>query len=115
MARGHEQALAAVRLTREDEPLPVDGEAQDLDALDARHVDDIRVARILDAQGLARRQQKLDRKVERLLAADRDQDLVGMGDDAALCEHALNELLDQHRIVDIRVVGGPVPDLDDVD
>ena len=38
-----------------------------------------------------------------------------MGDDAALCEHALDQLLDQHFIVDGRVVGRPVPDLDDVD
>ena len=37
-----------------------------------------------------------------------------MRDDAAPCQHTLNELLDQHLVVDGRVIGSPVCDLDDV-
>ena len=91
------------------------GEAHDLDALDSGQVDDVRIARILDPEGLAGREQQPDGQIKRLLAAHGHQDLLGMGDDATLCEHALNELLDQHLVIDGRVVGGPVPDLDDVD
>ena len=35
-----------------------------------------------------------------------------MGDDAALGEHALRQLLDQHLVVYRRVIGCPAPDLD---
>ena len=115
VARGHEDALAAACGGGEDQPVAVDRQPLHPDALDLRHVDDVRVARVLDAQGLALRQEELDREVEGLLAADGHEHLVRMGDDAALREHALDQLLDQHLVVDGGVVGGPVPDLDDVD
>ena len=54
VARGHEQALAALGVAVHDETLPVNREPQHVDALDAGHVDDIRIARILDPESVAR-------------------------------------------------------------
>ena len=53
MARGHEDALATACIAGQDEPVAVDGQPLHLDALDDRHVDDVRIARVLDTQGLA--------------------------------------------------------------
>ena len=61
-----------------------------------------------------RREQQPDGQIEGLLTADGDQDLVGVRDDAAFREHTLDELFDQHLIVGVRIVCGPVADLDDI-
>ena len=83
-------------------------------AFEPRHVDDVRIARVLHPQRLAPRQQQLQREIQRPLAADRHQHLVRGGGNAAPGEDPLDQLLQEQRIVDRGVVRRPVPHLDGI-
>jgi hypothetical protein len=55
----------------------------------------VRVAGLLEAQPGVGAEQRVGQQVEGLLRADRDQDLLGQREHAALGQHAQADLLDQ--------------------
>ena len=73
--------------------------------------DELRVAGLLDGDRRAGLDEQLDRQVQCLLSACRDEHFVGPRVDAAPRQHLAPDFLDQHRVVGVRGVRGPVADL----
>ena len=70
----------------------------------------IGIARILHRHLGALGHQQRGQHVERVLRAQRDDDLVGIGEDAAPRQQPRLDLLDQQRVVAVDHVGRPVAD-----
>ena len=108
VARRHIGVVAGVELGAQHHALLVDADADHAPGMQRRDVARIGVAGILDAEDGVAIEQQVGDQIERVLRADRHQDLVGRHAHAAARQQARADLLDQQRIVVGEAVLGPV-------
>ena len=110
VARRHVEQLAIGDRRVEAHALVVDRQQLDIVGEGAGDVVDVHVAGVLHPEATPGLEQQHAGDPQRLLGADRDQDLLGLGPHAAARQHPLVDLFDQQRIVIVEVVHRPAAD-----
>jgi hypothetical protein len=93
--------LRRIQAAADDHAVFVDGLMDDLGLPQRQQLAHARVTGLFDDHADRRVRQQLGQQEQSVLLADGDQDLVGVGHDAAPRQHLGADLLDQLRIVGI--------------
>ena len=107
VARSREHQLAAGRDGRRDQAVPVDGHPDQLVPRYPEGVSGAVKSRVLDGDWPVPVRQHHADDAQRVLCAERDEDLLVVRVDAAVAQHPLAQLLDEPRTVALHRVSHP--------
>ena len=110
MAGGEVNIVAPVQGGRHLQPVLVDRKADDTIGHRAKNIARIGVSGIFHADRCILAQKQLGEQIERLLRADRYNDFIRAGPDAAPGQNVKAQLVDQFRIITIDQIPRPIMD-----